>query len=157
MYIGLLHMHAFLRWIVLILLIVVIVKALSGWLGKKEFTKADDKLSLWAMIVLHIQLLIGLGLYFISPYVRFDLGMEVMKNAESRYWTVEHISMMIVGIAIVTVGRVLAKKKTEAVSKYKTTFIFYLIGLIVILSRIPFPFTNVSRDLFPTTGMFLFF
>ncbi|TVR78191.1 MAG: cytochrome B [Chitinophagaceae bacterium] len=151
MYTGLLHTHALLRYVVLILLIVVIVRTLSGWLSGKPFKIIDDKLSLYAFISVHVQLLIGLILYFISPRVNWAAyeTSEIMKDTEMRYWHIEHISVMIIGIAVITVGRILAKKALTEVKKHKLTFIFYTIGLIIILSRIPFPFTTVSRNWLP--------
>ena len=72
MYNILLHLHSVNRWIVLILIVLALFKAFSGWFGKKEFTASDKKSALFALIFTHIQLILGLGLYFISPLVSFE-------------------------------------------------------------------------------------
>jgi hypothetical protein len=151
MFSALIYTHSVLRWIILILLIVTIVKAFAGWLGRKEFTATDNKLGLYTMISLHIQLLIGFILYFVSPTVKTglaDMG-NAMRNTELRYWAVEHALVMIIAIILITVGRVSARKATTSLLKHKKTAIYFLIGLILILSRIPFPFTTVSRPWLP--------
>jgi len=147
MYTGLLHTHSFLRYVALILLVATVIKTFIGWQQKKEFGNLDDKLSLFSFISLHTQLLIGLILYFVSPIVQVAMGDAgaAMKNPELRYFLVEHISVMIIGIVLVSVGRIKAKKLTDDVAKHKTTFIFFAIGLLLILSRIPWPFTSVAR------------
>lgn len=147
MYTGLLHTHSALRYVALILLLATVVKTFIGWQQNKAFTAADDKLSLFTFISLHIQLLIGLILYFISPTVEVAMANvgEAMKNPELRYFLVEHISVMIIGIVVVSVGRIKAKKLTNDLQKHKTTFVFFAIGLVLILSRIPWPFTTVAR------------
>jgi membrane protein DedA with SNARE-associated domain len=88
----------------------------------------------------HIQLLGGLILYFISPYVKFEGG--VMKDAVARFYTVEHISMMLIAVALITIGYSKAKRAANSAAKGKTTFWFYLIGLLVILAAIPWPFRS---------------
>jgi len=139
MYIGLLHTHSLLRWIALALLVVTVIKALVGWFGNKPYGKIDDKLALFTLIAVHLQLVIGLVLYFISPTVKValnDMG-AAMKDANLRYWAVEHLTMMLLGIILITVGRVRSKKFTADLPRFRTIGIFYTIGLICILSRIP--------------------
>lgn len=150
MYTGLLHLHSFLRYVVLILLIIAIVQAIQGWLGKKNYLNSHDKMSLFTMIGVHTQLVIGLVLYFISPLVTDALGDmgNAMKDANLRFWAVEHISLMIIAVAVITVGRVKAKKARDQVIKHKRTAIYFLIGLILILISIPWPFGSVSRPWF---------
>ena len=72
MYTGLLHSHSILRYIALILLIAVVVKSLIGWQSRQPFGKTDDRLSLFLFISVHLQLVLGLLLYFVSPYVNFS-------------------------------------------------------------------------------------
>ena len=139
MYSGLVHLHSGLRWIALILILIAIVNAATKMNGKREFTDMDKRWNLFALISTHIQLVIGLVLYTMSPKVSFVSG--VMKDAQLRFFTVEHILMMLIGIALITIGYSRAKRQSEAGPKFKTTFWFYLIGLVVILSRIPWPGT----------------
>lgn len=126
------------RWIVLIMILIAIVNAVIKMNKGSEYTAADKKWGLYALISTHIQFLVGIILYFISPWVQF--GAETMKNAALRFYTVEHISMMILAVALITIGYSKAKRQTEDKKKFKTTFVFFLIGLIVILAAIPWPF-----------------
>lgn len=134
MYTGLLHTHSLLRYVVLALLLVVIIKSLLGWLGKKPFGGLDNKLSLFLFISTHTQLLIGLILYLVSPWVKF--GSDTMKNADTRYWTVEHVSMMLISIVLITVARISSKKMTDDTARHKRLFLFNALALVIILVAI---------------------
>jgi hypothetical protein len=126
--------HSVLRYFVLIFLLVVIVRSFMGWQQKSMYVMLDDKFSLWLFIFTHTQLLVGLILYFISPVVIFS-GAS-MKDSIARYWLVEHISMMLIAVILITMARITAKKMTEAVAKHKRLFIFNTIALIIILVAI---------------------
>ena len=142
MYEILLRSHSGLRWIVLILVLGSIGRALSN-MSSGKFTALDDKLSLFSLISAHIQLLLGLGLYFISPFVKaaMEMGMgEAMKDSVMRFWLIEHIFGMVIGIALITVGRIAAKKATEDKAKFKKIAVYFGIGLLIILVTIPWPF-----------------
>lgn len=87
----------------------------------------------------HTQLLLGLGLYFVGPW--FELlttqTAEVMKNVDVRWFAVEHISANIAGIVLITLGNSKRKKAADAEAKDKAVLIFFGLGLLLILSRIP--------------------
>lgn len=138
MYNILVHLHSVNRWIVLALIIYAIAKAFGGWFGKKEFTASDKKNALFALIFTHIQLILGMALYFISPFVSFEEG--AIKNALYRFYTIEHFTMMIIAIALITLGFSLSKRNSESITKFKRIAVFYLIGLLIMLSSIPWPF-----------------
>lgn len=141
MYETFLFIHSWLRWIVLVLALLVIVKSFLGWQGKKTYGKGDNALSASFVGSLHLQLLIGLVLYFfLSPITTSafqDFG-GAMKAASIRYWAVEHIFVMILAVIIAQIGRTRSKKAGTDVKKFKNATIFYLIALVLILSRIPF-------------------
>jgi uncharacterized membrane protein YbjE (DUF340 family) len=138
MYNILVHLHSVNRWIVLILIVLALIKSFSGWFGKKDFTNSDKKTALFALIFTHIQLILGLALYFISPLVSFEEG--ALKSEVFRFYTVEHFSMMIIAIALVTLGFSLSKRAQESITKFKRVAVFYLLGLLIMLSSIPWPF-----------------
>lgn len=127
-------LHSLNRYIVLALLLVVIVKSLTGWLNKSPFEKADDKLSLFLFIATHTQLLLGLILYFTSPAVIFS-GAS-MKEAVARYWLVEHSTGMLIAIVLISLGRILSKKLTDSSAKHKRMFIYNVAALVVIVAII---------------------
>lgn len=131
MYTGLLHSHSLLRYVLLLLLAALIIRALTAWLGKKPFIAIDNKLSFWTLIVSHLQLLIGLTLYFISPFVQFTA--DTMKTKELRYWAVEHIVAMILAIVLITIARVSMKKLAADNAKHKRLFIYNTVALVIIV------------------------
>lgn len=131
MYTGLLHTHSLVRFIVLFLLIVVVIVSLLGWMNKKPFAQRDYKLATWLMIATHVQLILGLVLYFVSPFVRFIGG--AMQDRAIRYWTVEHIMAMIIAVVLITIARISARKATGDVAKYQRLFLFNGIALLIIV------------------------
>ena len=142
MYSGINHLHSAMRYVVVLLLVITFIKMLSGWLGKKTYTAADNKLSLVTMIMCHLQLLIGLIMYPLSPIVEVafsDVG-SAMQDPQVRFFFMEHALMMIIALALITIGRSTAKKQTTDVGKFKRTAIFYGLGLLIIFVMIPWPF-----------------
>ena len=140
MYATLLTVHNLLRWAVLLGGLYAITKSVLGIMHKRDFTKQENLSHALFVGFCHLQLLLGLILYFISPVVDQALanGMgAAMKDPASRFVAVEHISTMIIAIVLIQVGRTLSKKQTEAMAKHKKAVSFFSIGLIVILSRIP--------------------
>ncbi|MFM7080209.1 MAG: cytochrome B [Bacteroidota bacterium] len=147
MHTGLLHLHSLLRWVLLILLLVMIYRAFSGKRSGRAFDSTDRKFSLFTMISAHLQLVIGLVLYAMNDTVIMGLSdmASVMKDAALRFLVVEHITTMIIGIALITIGHIKAKRAVTDASKFQSIFVFYLIGLILIISRIPWPFMEVGQ------------
>ena len=134
MYTGLFHTHSFLRYAILILLVVVIITSLMGWMNKKSYTGTDNKLSLYLFIATHLQLLLGLILYTQSDLVQF--GKLAMKIKMVRYWTVEHVTIMLIAVVLITMARITAKKMTSDEAKHKRMFIFNVLALALILTGI---------------------
>ena len=146
MYPILVHAHSGLRWLVLVFLILAIVTAARKQNGSATYGASDKRVSLLALIFTHVQLILGLILYFISPKVVFSA--ETMGNTMMRFYTVEHITIMLLAIALITIGYSRAKRQPADNQKIKTTFRFYLIGLILILISIPWPFRNLGAGWF---------
>lgn len=142
---GLLHAHSGLRWIVIILIVYAVFNAISKK-NKGEYLESDRKLNLFTMIFFHIQIVIGLALYFISPIVNFADGW--MKNAVSRFYGMEHILIMLIAMALVTVGHSKSKKAEGATQKFRAISLFYGITLILLLAGIPWPFRNLGAGWF---------
>lgn len=138
----LLLFHSTIRYFVLVFLILVIVRSLMSWLNKKGYGKMDDKASLWLFILTHTQLLIGLILFFVSPAVIFS-GAS-MKDSVARYWLVEHNTMMLIAIVLISIGRISIKKIADATAKHKRLFILNTIALLVIIAAI----SMSGRDFF---------
>ena len=128
------HLHSGLRWVVLILLIWAIANAFSA----KHFEKKHKMVNLFAMVTLHIQLVIGLIQYFTSAKVQFSEGW--MQNPLLRFYGMEHLAGMLLAIILITIGYSKAKRKENDADKFKVIRLFYSIGLIIILLSIPWPF-----------------
>ncbi|WP_339884027.1 hypothetical protein [Polaribacter vadi] len=133
------EVHSYWAYLVLLILIFAVANAIIGLTQKKQFTDKDLRIGLFALIATHIQLLIGFVWYFMSPW--FDLlttdAATVMKTKEVRLLAVEHPLMMIIAIVLITIGWSKHKKKTTDTAKFKMFAIFYGLGLLVLLSRIP--------------------
>jgi hypothetical protein len=134
MHTGLLHTHSSLRYIVLLLLVTVVIRAFLGLVNKQSFTSLDNKLSLWLLIGTHLQLVVGFALFFVSPVVQFTGA--AMKDSVTRYWTVEHNFMMIIAITLITIARISHKKLPTDMAKHKRLFVLNLIALLIIVVAI---------------------
>ncbi len=133
-------LHSYLGYIVLIILILAVVNAISGLFSNRIFNlEKDFRISLFALIFTHMQVLIGLILYFVSANglqaIR-ELGMGGL-NSAARLLAVEHPFINIIAVVLITIGWSKHKKVMEAKKKFKTISIFYGLGLVLILSRIP--------------------
>lgn len=131
--------HFYIRWVILALAVVVLLKYLAGWFGKQKFAAADNQLSLFFVTAMDIQLLLGLLLYFfLSPYGMAAFQHEdVMSTASTRLYAVEHPLTMFIAIIFAHVGRVMVKKSPDDSSKFKKGCIFFGLALIFMLSRMP--------------------
>lgn len=137
MYTGLKHLHSGLAYLLLAGLIFSIVFILISFINKKPFTDGKRKIALIGLISAHLQLLIGLILYFVSPLGVSAFSGEAMKNSVSRLYMLEHPLTMVIAIALITVGYSRAKKLKEDDRRYKSILIFFTLGLALILLRIP--------------------
>jgi len=146
MYTGLNHAHSGLRWIVLLLLILAVGTAFRKLRSGHEFNDNDRRMALFGLIGTHLQLVIGLVLYFISPKVQFVAG--VMADKVLRFYTVEHITVMLLAIVLITMGYSKAKRREKADGKFKAIATYYGIGLLLILISIPWPFRGLGAGWF---------
>jgi len=140
MYSVLKTIHSYWAYLALLILIIAVVNALIGMSSKKAFVAKDLRLSLFGLIFAHIQLLIGLVLYFVSPWFEqwSTLGMgDVMKDAQTRLYLLEHPFTNIIAIVLITMGWSMHKRQTQDAKKFSRIGIFYTLGLLLLLSRIP--------------------
>jgi hypothetical protein len=133
-------LHSYLAYVALAVLFLAVANAITGLVSKRMFTMTKDlRVSLFALIMCHIQLLIGLILFFVSPSglnAIQEFGMGGLTSA-ARLLAVEHPFVNIIAIALITVGWSRHKKFVEGDKKFKSIAIFYGLGLLLILSRIP--------------------
>lgn len=133
-----LNIHSWWAYLVLAFLIIATINAITGLTSKRDFKDKDLRISLFTLIVTHIQFLIGLGWYFMSPAYKIlkENGMSGL-DSYTRLLAVEHPLMMLLAIVCITVGWSKHKKKTTDALKFKTIAFFYGIALLFVLSRIP--------------------
>jgi len=140
MYTGFLHLHDVLRWLLLVSLAITLVKYLAGWFGNQPWKKTDNILGIVFTSLMDLQLLTGLVLYFfLSPVTKLalsDFG-GAMKNADLRFYAVEHFSMMLIAVVLVHIGRAKSKKANTDQGKFKIATIFFLIALVLMVVAIP--------------------
>jgi hypothetical protein len=140
MYTGLLHTHNMFRWLVLIVIVLAVVFAFIGWFNKRDWNKKDNTTGLILTIFMDIQFLVGIILYaFVSPLtkVAFNNFGAAMKNADLRFYAVEHILLMIIALVLVHIGRSKSKKAVAPWKKHRAATIYYGIALVLILVGIP--------------------
>lgn len=151
MYQTVLLLHSWTRWLVLIFGLIAIFRAFAGWQGRKPYVGADNGMGAAFVGSMHLQLLLGIILYFISPVgiKAFETaGSAVMKDAGSRFFAVEHLVGMLLAVIAAQVGRTLSKKVSDPVLKHKKAFTWFLIALILVLLMIPWGIWNPARPLF---------
>lgn len=127
--------HSGWAYLALLVLVIAVVNSVTGLVSKKEFTAKDRKIAIFGLIGIHTQLLVGLILYFVSPLGFASLGQ--MSDKMLRLTSMEHPLINIIAITLITIGWSKHKKLTTSESKFKTFTIFYGLGLVLILSRIP--------------------
>lgn len=141
MYELFLLLHSWNRWLVLISGAIAVLMALTGWLSKNPFKKSSNIAGGSYVGFLHLQLVLGLTLYiFLSPFTQaaFRNTSMLMKTKELRYWSVEHITGMIIAIAVAQAGRGLSKRATADREKHKKSLLFYGLSLFIILLTVYF-------------------
>ncbi len=146
MYSILKNVDLYWAYLVLLVLLLGILNAIAGKIKAKDFESKDLRLSLFGLIFSHIKLVIGLILYFVSPW--FDrwsvLGIGgVMKDAQARFYLVEHPFTNILAIILITMGWSLHKRQSDPTKKFLRIVLFYGLGLVLLVRRIPWE--NVVR------------
>jgi len=135
---GITHLHSGLRWIILFFILTTVIKHFFGSKNNLHYSKGDKNLALITLIFVHLQFVAGLFLYFKKGWSNFEEG--TMANAVSRFWSVEHIGGMLIAIILITIGYSSAKRIRNDKRRFKKIFTFYLIGLIIMIASIPWPF-----------------
>lgn len=151
MYIIVLVIHSWFRWILLASLLFAIYRSYRGWFRNKAFTPFENTVRHVTATISHIQFLIGVLLYFVSPVVDYFLNniSTAIHQREIRFFGMEHITMMFLAIALLTVGSSSAKRKRTDKEKFKTIAIFFTLGLLIIFFSVPWAFSPfTSRPYF---------
>jgi hypothetical protein len=149
MYAALVIAHSWLRWLVLLTGVIALSRAAAGSSGRRPWLPADDGAGRWFVMMLDLQFVIGIILYvFLSPYTMpswANMG-EAMRDPSLRFWTVEHLLGMLVGTALIHIGRARIRKAPDS-RRHKLALIFFGLGLLAIIASIPWPFMPAGRPL----------
>ncbi|NPV76702.1 MAG: hypothetical protein HPY59_10060 [Anaerolineae bacterium] len=158
MYTLILTLHNVTRWLVLFFGLIAVVRAFSGWLGKREWTKFDRQAGMMFAGMIDLQLLLGLILYFIyTPFtkVMFANFSGAMRDGVTRFFAIEHLLAMLVALVLAHIGASSVKKAAVAVSRHKRAAIWFTATLLLILAMIPWPFMDYGRPLLRLFGFTL--
>ena len=147
MYPYLIFFHSCFRWLVLAGLLTSIYRAYSGYTGHKPFTRTDNSVRHWTATLTHIQLMLGLVLYFTSPVTQYFLKntKEALQIRDITFFGLIHISVMVVSVLLVTVGSAMAKRQETDRDKFRTMLIWYGVALLLIFVAIPWPFSPLAN------------
>ncbi|WP_276484006.1 hypothetical protein [Paraflavitalea pollutisoli] len=143
MYTMLLVLHSAFRWLVVFSLLLSLYRSYRGYWGNRPFTRTEDRIRHWTATIAHVQLMIGMVLYFQSPLIKAFLQ-DVGSSRESfalLFFGMIHSTLMLAAIVLVTIGSALAKRKPTDRLKFKTMLVWYTVAAIVILIAIPWPFS----------------
>jgi cytochrome c biogenesis factor len=147
MYPHLLATHNALRWAFLFFLVISLIQSYSGWFGNKSYTKSANTFKTLTVTTVHLQLLLGLVLYFVSPIVAGFLENvgAGMKEKDLRFFGMEHFIMMLIAVVAITVGSAKSKRQSNDTAKYKTVAIWFTIALVLVLLAAPSEFSPMSN------------
>lgn len=146
-----LALHSWTRWLVLIFGLIALFRAIGGRTGNRPWTGADNGMGAAFIGSMHLQLLLGLILYFgLSPFGMKAMGAGAMKDPTMRFWGVEHISMMVIAVVCAQMGRSLSKRvaATNPLLAHKQASLWFGVALLIVLLMIPWGIWNPARPLF---------
>jgi hypothetical protein len=151
-----LSMHNLLRWMIVIFGLGAMIRAYSGWIGKKEWIILDNKAGNLFMSSLDIQVMVGLLLYFwLSPLTSVALHnfSQAMADSSTRFYSATHLGVMIVAMIIAHIGRELAAQLEDPVIRHRCIAIAFTLAMVMILLAIPWPFTEQTRPWLRVFGL----
>ena len=147
MYQTLLIFHNVVRWLVLTSLLLALFKAFKGYISNAKFSKTDNAVRHWTATIAHIQLMIGMVLYFQSPIIKYFLAnfKQAVNSFDIAFFGLVHSSLMLTAIVLITIGSALSKRKQTDKEKFKTILVWFTIALIIIFIAIPWPFSPLAN------------
>ena len=144
------YTHSILRWAVLLAGVWAIYLGFTGVNRKRIWESKDQNAGMWFVLFCHVQLVLGLVLYFyLGKQSLFSNMAEGMKDPETRYWGMEHLLGNIIAIALIQYGRIASKKAITDLAKHKKALIWFSVGILILLFNIPWPWSSISRSIFP--------
>lgn len=145
MYLTLLTLHSWVRWVVLLGLLVGLGRAYRGWVGRQPFTALDDTTRHTVATVAHVQLVLGYLLYFNSPLVRAFHLRDVTHAPSALFFGLQHVAFMTLAVVVLTIGSALAKRRLTDAGKFRTMALWFTAALLVLVVAIPWPFSTFAQ------------
>ena len=139
------HTHSGLRWIFLLIIIFAIVNAFRKWKSGEKYSTKDKLIGILAISLTHTQALLGFILYFGKGFYK---GFSDMGDRVARFYAVEHLIGMLLAIVLITIGHSKVKKAIKDKAKFRKTFVWFSIALLIVLISIPWPFTIAGAGLY---------
>ncbi len=139
--------HSTVRWLVLASLIYAIFRAYRGYRSNAVFSKTDNAVRHWTATIAHVQLMLGLVLYFQSPLIKYFFAnfKETVWKLDFSFFGLLHSLMMLLAVVVLTIGSALAKRKTNDRDKFKTMLLWFSLSLLLIFIAIPWPFSPLAQ------------
>lgn len=136
-------LHSILRWLIVLAALFTIIRAATGLSFKRGWMALDNRASLWYTVLLDIQVLVGIILYFfLSPttLVALQNFSGAMRDSTMRFFAVEHVVIMLVAVVVAHIGRSMVKKAPDAAAKHRRTLIWTVVSIVLVLAAVPWPF-----------------
>ena len=153
MYTFLLWLHSVTRWIVLLGGVAALGTAYSGLFSKRAYSGIDKTTGIFFTAAFGFQVILGLILYFISPWglrALFALDAADEGRALLLFFGVYHITMMLVALVVAQLGYSRAKRAATDRLAFRNAALGYTVGLLLVVLAIPWGI----RELWPTVSPF---
>ena len=161
LYTTLLTLHNLLRWVVVILGVIALARAWTGWISKRPYTPADSRIGMIFGGMFDLQVLLGLILYFIPgtfTYTAFRNFGPAMGDSVTRFFALEHILMMLISLVVVHIGSARAKKTAGDPARHRVTALWFSAAFLILFLAIPWSpasFLGAERPLLRIFGLIL--
>ena len=149
MYSAILTVHSYLRYAVLLMVLLAVLRYVAGLLHSRAWNDGDEGIGRWMIRVWDLQFLLGLVLYFLSPIVQFGFANfgEAMADAQLRQFLIEHPLLNVLAIGALHVGWIRAGKAADDRGRMVRALVFIAIAVVLVLLSIPWS----GRPLLRTT------
>ena len=147
MYQTFIFLHSFFRWFVVLSLCYALVRAISGYITGRPFSKTDNTIRHWTATIAHIQLVLGIMVYIKSPVIRYFGAhfKEAIKEWDTVFFALVHAVVMLFAIVMLTIGSALTRRKTTDKEKFSTMLFWFAIAFVLIFIAIPWPFSPLAH------------
>jgi predicted membrane channel-forming protein YqfA (hemolysin III family) len=137
--------HSLLRWFIFLSVGIAGIMALVRYVRQLPIVVWERTLTIVAMVLCHIQLVVGFVFYGLRWRMLHKWQGNMPNSDVFRFVKFEHPTMMVIVIALVTIGRLTSKKATTESGKQLRIAIFFLLALALMLYAIPWPGTHMGQ------------